>query len=50
MQAQLNAHGQQISGQMEAQQQQIQGMFDAQMSQIRSLLAKRPRDDVDSHE
>ena len=50
MQAQLNAHGQQISGQMEAQQQQIQGMFDAQMSQIRSLLAKRPRDDVDGHE
>ena len=50
MQAQLNAHGQQLTGQIEAQQHQIQGMFDAQMSQIRSLLAKRPRDDLETHE
>ena len=41
MQAQLNAHGQQISGHMESQQQQIQQMFESQMSQIRSLLSKR---------
>ena len=45
LQSQLNAQGQQFSGQLATQQQSMQNMFEAQMSQIRSLLVKRPREE-----